>query len=176
MGISGHPAALAPGQSALQLEGQLLRPVHDLDRRANRCDLIPAADLDGDPPQGQIDYALAGDVAVLVGAVDELGVVVLEPVGIHLAVVAARRKVFTGRPMQMETDRHRLPRLLVDDAHLHRPTGRGDRVDAERGFLRSCSLPARKIDCQGQISSSGDMEAPSRMRHILHNHGRSTTC
>ena len=66
VGVGGDPAALAPGQRPLQLEGELLRLRRDLDGRADRGDLVAAADLDGDAAQRQIDDALAGDVAVLV--------------------------------------------------------------------------------------------------------------
>ena len=66
VGIGGDPAALAPGQRPLQLEGQLVRLRRDLDGGADRGDLVAAADLDGDAAERQIDDALAGDVAVLV--------------------------------------------------------------------------------------------------------------
>ena len=160
MGIGRHPAALPPGQRPLQLERQLLRLRRDLDLGADRGDLVAAADLDGDAAERQIDDALAGDVAVLVVAVDELGVVVLEPVRIDLAVVAARRQILPGLAVQVEPDGDRLPRALVD-RRAAAPADSPAAIGAIRNAmipLRPAHLP-RQIDGHVPIGAGGNVEA-----------------
>src|SRR5215212_8415966 len=132
VGIGGDPAALAPGRHALQLERELVRLRRDLDGGADRDDLIAAADLDSDTAGGEIDNALAGDVTVLIAAIDELGVVILEPVRIHFAMVTARRQVLAGLAVQVESGSYRLASALVDHPQPYRSVRRGNRIDPKR--------------------------------------------
>ena len=151
----------------LQFEYELIRLRRHLADRADGSDLVAAADLDGDAAQGQIDDALAGDVAVLVVAVDELGIQIFEPVRIHLAVMPPRRQVFPRRAVQMQPHRDRLSRLLVDHAQAHGPIPRRDRFDPERWLLDSGRIAIRQVHGQLRIRSVRDGEPSRGMRRVL---------
>ena len=77
VGVGGDPASLAPAQHPVELERQL---VGVRARRSPACagglHFVAAGDLHVDVAERQVGHALARDVGVLVGAVDELAVVV----------------------------------------------------------------------------------------------------
>ena len=66
-------------------------------------------------------------IGVLIGAVDEFAVVVLEPVAVHRAVVALGRQVLAGGAVQVQAHRHRPRRAAFGDPDLHRAVGASHR-------------------------------------------------
>jgi len=127
--IRGNPAALTPGQHALQFQSDLFRICPDLDHPPQGTNLEPTGDLQIRAPERQVQHRLPGYIgAIVLAAVDKVHRIVLEPAHIGYAVPVYRRQILSRAAMHVEFDRHGRLAARLDHAQGDTSASAGHRA------------------------------------------------
>ena len=133
VGIGRDPALFAPVQHPFQLKSDFLG-LRGYDKlRAQRLYFIASRNLHKNVAMRQVNHTFAGNIAVLVTAVDELSIVVFKPTGVYLTMIPFGRQIFTSGTMQVQAHGNRRVAAPFDDVQPHWMNSRVYLDDA--GFL-----------------------------------------